>query len=150
MHFDADSYRELGRRYAKAYLQLLPTQDMPLRMERRVLVQGFDQKTCWVHARAGAVPQGDGPARMVMTMQPLLLSGSDVFYALHQLSFPQDKAPTEPPRRLATFARQVQADERAVHGIGTGIVDDDKLVTGTRNEAAELNEVERSGCMATE
>lgn len=42
---------------------------------------GFDHKTCWVHARAGVVP-GDPPA-VVVTVQPLLLSGSDVFFTMH-------------------------------------------------------------------
>ena len=44
---------------------------------------GFDQKTCWVHPRAGAIP-GQTPI-VVMTMQKLLLSGSDVFYALNEM-----------------------------------------------------------------
>ncbi len=46
---------------------------------------GFDGETCWVHARAGAIPgAGDsgGPA-VVVTTQKLLLSGSDVFYTIH-------------------------------------------------------------------
>jgi len=48
---------------------------------------GFDGITCWVQARAGAMPGGgnsDMPA-VVMTMQKLLLSGSDVFYALNEM-----------------------------------------------------------------
>lgn len=50
---------------------------------------GFDGETCWVHARAGAIPPGatgndlDQPL-VVMTAQKLLLTGSDVFYRLHQ------------------------------------------------------------------
>lgn len=44
---------------------------------------GFDQKTCWVHPRAGAIP-GDPPV-VVLTMQKLLLTGSDVFYALNEM-----------------------------------------------------------------
>jgi len=44
---------------------------------------GFDKKTCWVHPRAGTIP-GDTPV-VVMTMQKLLLSGSDVFYALNEM-----------------------------------------------------------------
>lgn len=58
-------------------------------MERVVAHHGFDGKKCWVHARAGAVPAGrpgndsDQPL-IVMTMQRLLLSGSDVFYALNE------------------------------------------------------------------
>lgn len=52
--------------------------------------KGYDGKTCWVHARAGAIPVGapgnqfDNPI-VVMTMQKLLLTGSDIFYALNSM-----------------------------------------------------------------
>jgi len=52
--------------------------------------KSYDGKTCWVHARAGAIPVGapgnelDNPI-IVMTMQKLLLSGSDIFYALNSM-----------------------------------------------------------------
>jgi hypothetical protein len=48
-----------------------------------VVCSGFDGNTCWVHPRAGTIP-GDVPI-VVMTMQKLLLSGSDVFYALNEM-----------------------------------------------------------------
>ena len=44
---------------------------------------GFDRKTCWVHPRAGAIP-GEPPV-VVLTMQKLLLSGSDVFFGLNEM-----------------------------------------------------------------
>lgn len=44
---------------------------------------GFDKETCWVHPRAGTIP-GDPPS-VVLTMQKLLLSGSDIFYALNEM-----------------------------------------------------------------
>ena len=44
---------------------------------------GFDKKTCWVHPRAGAIP--GNPPKVVLTMQKLLLTGSDVFYALNEM-----------------------------------------------------------------
>jgi len=47
------------------------------------LTSGFDRETCWVHSRAGAIP-GDPPL-VVLTMQKLLLSGSDIFYALNEM-----------------------------------------------------------------
>jgi len=52
--------------------------------------QGFDGKFCWVHARAGAIPPqteanpGSDPL-VVMTLQKLQLSGSDIFYALNEM-----------------------------------------------------------------
>lgn len=56
-----------------------PAYDLQLDTARR----GFDGRYCWVHARAGAIP-GRVPC-VVMTMQKLLLSGSDVFYALNEM-----------------------------------------------------------------
>ncbi|MCB1224332.1 MAG: sulfatase-like hydrolase/transferase [Verrucomicrobiales bacterium] len=53
----------------------------PFHLERSVVSQGYDGQTCWVHARAGAIP-GAQP-RVVLTLQKLLLTGSDVFFALN-------------------------------------------------------------------
>lgn len=56
------------------------------RIELTEAHRGFDGKTCWVHARAGIVPRTDKTMPLVvMTTQKLLLSGSDVFYALNEL-----------------------------------------------------------------
>ena len=44
---------------------------------------GFDRETCWVHSRVGAIPTD--PRTLVLTMQKLLLSGSDIFFALHEM-----------------------------------------------------------------
>ncbi len=65
--------------------------DLSYDIDLSVAHQGFDGDSCWVHARAGAIPPhapgntSDNPF-VVMTTQKLLLSGSDVFYALHQLT----------------------------------------------------------------
>jgi lysophospholipase L1-like esterase len=64
-------------------LQLLPTPppDLPFELKLETVSRGYDGKTCWVHPRAGAIP---GPApKVVMTMQKLLLTGSDVFFELN-------------------------------------------------------------------
>ncbi|MEX1039393.1 MAG: sialidase family protein [Pirellulaceae bacterium] len=55
------------------------TRDVPTRL--------FDGKKCWSHPRAGIVPAaGTGrQPRVVMTMNTLDLSGSDVFKAMHGL-----------------------------------------------------------------
>jgi hypothetical protein len=60
------------------------------RIELSTAHSGFDGETCWVHARAGAIPAGvPGNAGkyplVIMTMQKLFLGGSDVFYPLHNL-----------------------------------------------------------------
>ena len=53
------------------------------RTQLDTICSGFDKKTCWVHPRAGAVP--GTPSRVVLTMQKLFLTGSDVFYALNEM-----------------------------------------------------------------
>jgi len=53
-------------------------------IERSVMTKGYDGKRCWVHARAGIVPgeTTDAIPTVVLTTQPLMVKGSDVFYAL--------------------------------------------------------------------
>ncbi|QDV88163.1 alpha/beta hydrolase family protein [Stieleria magnilauensis] len=70
-------------------ITLASANDLSFTIERSTAQRGFDGQTCWVHARAGAIPAGvkgnesDQPL-VVMTTQKLLLTGSDVFYRLHQ------------------------------------------------------------------
>lgn len=46
---------------------------------------GFDGRTFWAQARAGAIPGGTDKAPMVvLTAQPALRTGSDIFYALSE------------------------------------------------------------------
>jgi len=69
--------------------------------------QGFDKRTCWVHARAGAI-HGRGNARpvAVMTLQKLMLSGSDVFYALNEMRSTDGGVTWTEPKEHGSFARQ--------------------------------------------
>ena len=81
-------------------------------IERTVAHRGFDGETCWVHARAGAIPPEafrEPPERplVVMTMQKLLLSGSDVFYPLHESHTDDLGAEWSDPVEQPAFARQV-------------------------------------------
>ena len=47
---------------------------------------GYDGRTCWVAPRAGIVGGSGGQAgTVVVTLQQLLLTGSDVFYAMNDL-----------------------------------------------------------------
>ncbi|MCA9005545.1 MAG: exo-alpha-sialidase [Planctomycetaceae bacterium] len=68
----------------------LKRESLDYRIQLTTATKGYDGKTCWVHARAGAIPIGapgndlDNPI-VVMTMQKLLLSGSDIFYALNSM-----------------------------------------------------------------
>lgn len=65
---------------------------------------GFDGVKCWVHARAGVIP-GESPV-VVLTMQKLLLSGSDVFYALNDLCSDDLGATWEGPRERQALGRR--------------------------------------------
>lgn len=52
------------------------------RIQLDTISKGYDGKTCWVHPRAGLIP--GNPFSVVLTTQKLLLTGSDVFYALNE------------------------------------------------------------------
>jgi lysophospholipase L1-like esterase len=92
-HFSREGARMMARLVAeglerevpelRAHLQLIPPAPagLPFEVKRVVVSKGYDGKTCWVHPRAGALP-GATPS-VVLTMQKLLLTGSDVFYALN-------------------------------------------------------------------
>ncbi len=53
------------------------------RIQLDTVREGFDGTTCWVHPRAGTIP--GSPPMVVLAMQKLLLSGSDIFYALNEM-----------------------------------------------------------------
>ena len=59
------------------------------RVQLDTIRTGFDGKTCWVQCRAGTIPPGGAGSNtlplVVLTMQKLLLTGSDVFYELNEL-----------------------------------------------------------------
>lgn len=84
-----------------------------VRLER--VRSGFDGKTCWVHARAGAIP-GEPPT-VVLTMQKLLLSGSDVFFAIHDLRTGDRGATWTGPTGHETLGRRQRGE------IAVGICD---------------------------
>ncbi len=89
--------------------------------------QGYDGKQCWVHARAGAIPASDpaGQPSVVMTMQKLLLSGSDVFYPLHQTRSENLGDTWSDPVELNAFDRQrVAADASAPLPGGASVAPD--------------------------
>ncbi|GEP41325.1 GDSL-type esterase/lipase family protein [Brevifollis gellanilyticus] len=64
-------------------LQPPPPAGLPYEVKLTTVSKGYDGKTCWVHPRAGAIP-GKTPS-VVLTMQKLLLTGSDIFYALNDV-----------------------------------------------------------------
>lgn len=85
-------------------------QPLDYSIERTVMRSGFDGKTCWVHARAGIIPTAEAQPlespQVVLTTQKLLLSGSDVFYRLHQSSTQDAGRTWAPLTPIDSFARQ--------------------------------------------
>ncbi|MFC1716515.1 exo-alpha-sialidase [Candidatus Poribacteria bacterium] len=69
---------------------------------------GFDGNKCWVHARAGAIPgaASGGMPIVVLTMQELLLSASDVFYALNEMRTDDLGVSWSDPKEHSTLGRR--------------------------------------------
>ena len=55
------------------------------RIQLDTLLQDYDGETCWTQARAAAVPREGGSPRLLVTMQKLLLTGSDVYYPINDV-----------------------------------------------------------------
>ena len=75
---------------------------------------GYDRKTCWVHGRAGYLPPGPatGPQGLgVLTIQKLLLTGSDIFYGIHDLLSHDLGETWSAPRPQAGLERRMVTDE---------------------------------------
>ncbi len=88
---------------------------LPFQIERAIATQGFAGKFCWVHARAGAIPATSEQSvpTVVMTLQKLQLSGSDVFYALNQMCTTDGaKSWTLPVEQLAFGRNRFEFDGR--------------------------------------
>jgi len=58
-------------------------------IQLQTIHSGYDRKTCWVHPRAGMIPgnsqQGGDLFTAVLTMHELRISGSDVYYPIHDM-----------------------------------------------------------------
>jgi hypothetical protein len=69
---------------ANALLAAPPIVDYTVQLD--VIREDYDGVHCWVHPRAGIVPQPSGqPPAVVLTMQQLWLKGSDVFGPLNEM-----------------------------------------------------------------
>jgi len=94
------SYGVLGSPFARA-----ASADKNYQLQLDVLSTGFDKKTCWVHPRAGAIP-GKTP-KVVLTMQKLELTGSDVFHPLNDIRTDDlGKTWTKPVEHTDTLGRR--------------------------------------------
>jgi len=86
-----------------------PAEEQSPTIERVKVHFGYDGDSCWVHARAGMIPAealGGKQPVAVMTTQKLLLSGSDIFYALHETRSIDHGATWTTPKQIDSFARQ--------------------------------------------
>lgn len=86
-----------------------PAGDPLFDIDLTVARQGFDKDMCWVHARAGAVPaalSGTREPLVVMTLQKLMLSGSDIFYAINEMRTGDGGKTWTEPVEHASFARE--------------------------------------------
>ncbi len=86
-----------------------------------VVSEGFDKQTCWVHPRAGILPAGTpgAPAEhpaVVLTMNKLELTGSDVFHAINSLRTDDLGTTWTRPTPHDELGR-VRVDDRVEHSI---------------------------------
>jgi hypothetical protein len=77
--------REVPELRSRVQLTPPPPPGLPYRVELLTVSKGYDGETCWVHPRAGAILRPGGTPSVVLTMQKLLLTGNDVFYALNDV-----------------------------------------------------------------
>lgn len=94
-----------------SFFASLQADDPLYEIDLTVAGQGFDGKSCWVHARAGVIPAGTaenpaGSPLAVMTLQRLQLSGSDVFNALNEQRSTDLGGTWSSPIEHLSFARQ--------------------------------------------
>ena len=72
----------------------------------QTVASGYDRKTCWVQTRAGVIP----PTTAVITTQKLRLTGSDIFYAIHDLRSDDGGATWTEPAEQLTLGRKPRPD----------------------------------------
>lgn len=78
-------------------------------IQRTTVSQGYDRRTCWVQARAGAIPSaapGQNPT-VVLTMQKAQLHGSDLYEAIHSLRSTDLGQTWTTPVEQETFRREL-------------------------------------------
>jgi lysophospholipase L1-like esterase len=115
VHPAAEGYRQIGDSVycwmkhelaARSDLGALSTVDYDIQLD--TVSSGFDKETCWVHPRAGTIP-GESPA-VVLTAQKLLLTGSDIFYALNEFRTDDLGKTWTGPQEHDTLSRRQEAE----------------------------------------
>ncbi|HSI07965.1 MAG TPA: hypothetical protein VK985_05195 [Rariglobus sp.] len=81
------------------------------RIQLDTLRQDYDGQHCWTQARAAAIPRAGEYPIVVVTMQRLLLTGIDVYYAINELrSDDLGRTWTGPIEHSSTLGRRSAAD----------------------------------------
>lgn len=78
----------------------------PFRIQLDTVREGYDGKSCLVQARAGIVPREGQPPIVVMTMNPLIITGSDVYLTVHDMRTDDLGKTWSPPTPHETLARR--------------------------------------------
>lgn len=89
-----------------------PPKPIDYTIQLDTIISGFDAKTCWVAPRAAAIPPASpgGDPTVVVTMQKLLLAGSDVFYGVNDLRSDDGGKTWTPPTPHDSLLRRTGAD----------------------------------------
>ena len=86
--------------------QEIPAADSEFTVQLQTAQSGYDRKTCWVHTRAGVIPDGPHSFAAVLTMHELRISGSDVYYPIHELRSDDGGTTWSKPFSQAAFSRR--------------------------------------------
>jgi len=91
-------------------------QPVSYRMERTTVTKGYDGKTCWMQARAGAIPPNSSSNLsstpiVVMTLQKLQADKSDVYYGLQDFRTDDLGKTWVGPTEYASLSRRSPRDD---------------------------------------
>lgn len=79
------------------------------RVQLDTVREGYDGKQCYVQARAGIIPREHMPPIVVMTMNPLVITGSDVYLTVHDMRSDDLGRTWVGPTKHDTLARRPDA-----------------------------------------
>lgn len=85
-------------------------------VELTTALEDFDGKKCWFHPRAGIIPSGDGPPRVVLTMQRWYVGVSDLFSGLSMIQSPDLGRTWTAPVEVPGLSMRAE-DERTTLGV---------------------------------
>jgi hypothetical protein len=101
--------------WVSAAATLADEEKLDYRVDLTSATRLFADQMCWIHPRAGILPPGspgtaDDVPTVVMTLQKILLTRSDVFYPLHTILSRDLGATWTEPKLEPAFERQVRGE----------------------------------------